>query len=121
MPKGCVSKACVCASVSVWVLVSIVILTVTVVIYLKPIMQVLRYAKTSCSIDKDFYSVQYKCECGSDCSSFYPCYMVHVTLNRSGTEISPVPLYLDDIQQRQVLAASGNLKESVSIYCVKFQ
>ena len=115
MPKGFLSKACVCASVTTWVLVSIVILTVTVVIYLRPIMQVLRYAKTTCRIDKDFYAMQYKCKCGgSDCSSFYPCYMVHVSFYKSGTEISPVPLYADDIQQRQVLAASGNLRESVS-------
>lgn len=114
MPK-CLSKAYACASMSLWVGISAVTLLVTIVIYLKPFMQVIRYAKTSCRIQNTYYLKQYMCKCpGAACHSVYPCYIVYVTFNHSGEGMLPVPLYRDDVQKRFVEESSGNYVETVS-------
>ena len=112
MAQKCPSKACVCASITVWVVVSLLVLTSTVVVYLRPFLTTLRYSSAICTVQNTFYVMQYICSCGRDCQSSYPCFMVQVTINNTDKQ-EVIPLYIDDIQQRVVLESSGLEQEKV--------
>lgn len=78
------------------------------------------YAEGTCVITDTIYTIQYACQCGSDCKTFYPCMLVYARVN--STEIGyperewPVMVFDDDWQQINVLSSTPELEERVSIF-----
>ena len=98
----CPSKACVCAILAAWQVLATLTLTVCCFVYLSPYLQIARLRLSRCRVESSFYTTQFICDCGWNCRSRYPCYLVHVSLNDSYNNMHTVGLYIDDNQQRRV-------------------
>lgn len=108
------TKACLCASLTVWILLAMLTLITTSMVYLKPLLKVISYKRASCRVENVFYTTQYVCSCGEDCNSYYPCFMIHVSINLTSSQSWTVILYSDTEQQSIVNHSSRKRRENVS-------
>ena len=106
------SKACIFASISLWILLSCVVLVITCFLHLRVYLQALRFTDAGCRVRNTFYREQFVCSCGDRCYSIYPCFMVQVSLESDDDLI--LPLYLDVDQLMSVTMASSLEREMVS-------
>jgi hypothetical protein len=109
------SKACLCATLTAWILLALLCLVATSIVYLKPFLRVISYRSTNCLVQNIFYTTQYVCSCGEECNSYYPCFMVHVSINVSSSRAWTVMLYTDTEQQFTVTHSSRKRRENVSV------
>ncbi|ELU16961.1 hypothetical protein CAPTEDRAFT_228968 [Capitella teleta] len=106
------TKACMCAMLTVWILLAGLVLIITSLVYLKPLLRVISYRRTSCLVQNVFYTTQYVCSCGEGCTSYYPCFMIHVSINVTSSRAWTVILYTDTEQQDTVTQSSQKRREN---------